>query len=95
MIRTKSPHFIELRNREGTEAEISTGHNTAVFIDGMPLHGITRLEIVAQYGQTTKVIIELDAEVDAKVKAEIEYPTEPTTLEVVRMDGKVVGKIEV
>jgi hypothetical protein len=63
---------LTVRNRKGTEGRITTGANTELLIDGTPVKGITFLKIEIKPAKVAKITIEMIAEVDVEMAAQLQ-----------------------
>lgn len=63
MSQTKlQPHKITIRQK--APDQISTGFNTEVLLDGVPLRGVTFLKLEIKPKRVTKLVIELVSEIE-------------------------------
>lgn len=71
---SQTPRFPKLtvRNKPGTEGNLTTGANVVIELDGQPVKGCTFLKIELKPNRVAKVVMELVAEVDADVATVIE-----------------------
>ncbi len=56
-----TPHRLKIVSTPG---EIATGYNTNIFLDGVPLNGVTAVSVYATFGKEVEVKITMNAEID-------------------------------
>lgn len=69
-------HKITVRNRPGSEDRTTTGANTQVLLDGVPLKGASFFKFEVKAAKVAKVTIEMYAIVDLDINAELEKKDE-------------------
>ena len=73
-------HSIKVRQKPGTEGKLSTGINTEIFLDGMPLRGVSFLKFEFKPSKPTKIQLEVLAHVE-EIEGNHEIDTSGMTLE--------------
>lgn len=63
---------ITIRNRPGAEGKITSGGNTQVLLDGVPIRGATFVKFEVHAAKLAKVTVEMFAEVEMEIEAELE-----------------------
>lgn len=81
-------HHVQIKTSDGN---ISTGHNTKVFVDGKELLGVTSIEYSLDAWETAKLKIEMVANVDIDLRTQIESPEE---FKIVNIKGDVIGEVK-
>lgn len=59
-----NPHKVHISNKEGAKGTVSTGLNTKVSLDGIPLKGIHSVKYEVSAGSVGKLTLVMYAELD-------------------------------
>lgn len=70
---------ITIRNRPGTEGKCTSGMNTQVLLDGVPIRGACFVKFEVHAAKTAKVTIEMYAEVELEADVELERHEKEST----------------
>jgi hypothetical protein len=81
---------ITIRNRPGAEGKTTCGSNTQVLLDGVPIRGASFVKFEVHAAKMAKVTIEMFAEVELEIEAELEKHEKEST-KLVNAKGKPIG----